>query len=78
MWPFCKKEPVKKWGEWRSLNKCNKCGRLQEPFCFDFNQGVCPVCGSDDIDIVVARWEESNRRNGFVCERILHRSEIKV
>ncbi|MCB2183591.1 MAG: hypothetical protein KQH63_16270 [Desulfobulbaceae bacterium] len=78
MWPLKKKEPVKKWGEWQELKKCGDCDRLQKPFYFDFKHGVCPACGSKNIEVVVARWEESTKSVGFMCERVLHRSEIRI
>lgn len=77
MWPFNGKEPVKKWLGWGRFKQCCNCNRLQTPFYFDFKESVCPDCGSYSIIEVTARWEESINKSGFMCERILHRHEIK-
>lgn len=75
---FKKKEPEKAFGEFKERKQCVACSRLQKPFAGDFLGGCCPDCGSFDVKIVAARWEESVISRGFVAERVLYRSEIKT
>ena len=75
---FKEKEPIPEWGDWRKFKQCGECKRLQNPFCGDFNNDVCPDCGSESIGVVVARWKEYWKSHGMIAERILTDNEIKI
>mgnify|MGYP003624684984 CR=1 FL=1 len=78
MWPFTEKDPVKCFGEWKTLLHCNSCGATDKPIMSSWDSyDVCPECGETDVVPVVARWEESNHNYGIMASKVFHRCEIK-
>ena len=72
---FKKEEPVKAWGDFRELDQCNECDRLEkggEEF-----YGICPSCGSRDIKQVVGRWLTSWKGSGLISHQSHHKYQIR-
>lgn len=71
---FKKKEPEVYFTVFAERDYCYDCSHLQE-FGYGFGK-VCPACGSQDIKIVIARWERKMVNSGMVVKVINLRSEI--